>query len=291
MSPYHQNGMGGKAARVEETSALLASVYCAKRAGGLLLHSDRGEQCGMDIKHQSQQAMQREYYARTAEHYDQFHHRGIDEHQFALAWLKGVIELFEIKSILDIGSGTGRALHTLKAAVPGLRIVGIEPSAALREQGYAKGLGEDELVDGDVHNLSYENGACDLVSEFATLHHVPDPRRAVDEMLRVARMGVFISDGNKFGQGPPAKRAMKRLVRALGLWGAYDYVRTKGKGYMISQGDGLFYSYSVFDNYKQIRAACPSVHIMNTQPAGIDPFKTASVVALLGMKQRLMITS
>ena len=244
----------------------------------------------MDTDHRAQQSMQREYYARTADRYDEYHYRGIDEHQFALAWLKGVIDLFGITSVLDIGSGTGRALLTLKAACPKLRIVGIEPSAALREQGYAKGLAKEELIDGDVHGLDFADAAFDLVCEFATLHHVPSPRRAVDEMLRVAKTAIFISDANNFGEGSAGARRVKQGLRALGLWRMFDYVRTRGKGYMISEGDGLFYSYSVFDNYDQIAQACHSVHVMNTRLAGIDPFRTAAVVALLGLKQDLMVT-
>ena len=36
------------------------------------------------------------------------------------------------------------------------------------------------------------------------------------------------------------------------LWKAFDFVRTLGKGYQISDGDGLFYSYSVYDSYDQV---------------------------------------
>jgi ubiquinone/menaquinone biosynthesis C-methylase UbiE len=245
----------------------------------------------MDLRYEAQQAQQRDYYSRTAADYDTFHNHGVDDHQFALAWLKGVIELFEIKSVLDIGSGTGRALLTLKQALPDLRVVGVEPSEALREQGYAKGLREDELVSGDARALAYVAGEFDVVCAFGAMHHIPDPAKVVGEMLRVARVGVFISDANKFGQGPALKRRMKRLLRRFGLWGAYDYVRTRGKGYMISEGDGLFYSYSVFDNYQQISDVCPSVHIMNTQPSGPDIYRTSPVLALLGLKQVMLINS
>jgi ubiquinone/menaquinone biosynthesis C-methylase UbiE len=245
----------------------------------------------MKADHREQQALQRAYYAQTAQRYDQQHNHEIDEHQFALAFLRGVIDLFDIRSVLDIGSGTGRALLTLKAAKPDLRVVGIEPSAELREQGHAKGLGRDELVDGDAHHLAYADGAFDMVTEFATLHHVPDPNRVVGEMLRVASTAVFISDSNNFGQGSAPMRSFKRLLRSAGLWRAFDHVRTRGKGYHVSEGDGLFYSYSVFDQYAQIDRACESVHLLNTKKAGIDPFKSASAVALLGLKKALLGSS
>jgi hypothetical protein len=77
---------------------------------------------------------------------------------------------------------------------------------------------------------------------------------------------------------------VKQVIRRLGLWTAYNYIRTGGKKYQISEGDGLFYSYSVFNNYDFIRQHCRAVHLLNTRDAGINPLKTASHVALLGLK-------
>lgn len=238
------------------------------------------------MSHDEQQAIQRAYYVKTAAQYDQVHIARLDAHEFALAWLASVIKLFEFRTLLDIGSGTGRVLLALKHAIPDLKVVGIEPSSALREQGHAKGLSRTELIDGDVRDLNYGVGSFDIVTEFATLHHVPNPRLAVDEMLRVSKSAIFLSDCNNFGQGSRQARAVKQLIRAVGLWRAFDYVRTFGKGYMISEGDGLFYSYSVFDNYGQIKSACKSVHVLNTLGGGINPYRSAAAVAILGLKER-----
>ena len=79
---------------------------------------------------------------------------------------------------------------------------------------------------------------------------------------------------------------MKQTFHALGLWPLVDFIKTRGRGYTISEGDGLAYSYSVFNNYRQIRAQCTSVHLINTLDAGINPYRTATHVALLGIKQQ-----
>jgi len=142
------------------------------------------------------------------------------------------------------------------------------------------------LIEGDGTDIKFAAGAFDLVCEFGVLHHVPRPEQVVSEMLRVAKVGIFISDSNNFGQGGKLSRSLKQFINLLGLWKVYDYVRTKGKGYQISAGDGLFYSYSVFNNYKQIKAACKGgVQILNTDKyAGINPYSTATHVALFGIK-------
>jgi len=229
--------------------------------------------------------IQRRYYAESASKYDSMHVDEQDEHFFALSFLIGVVGYLDVRSILDIGSGTGRAIHFLKKQCPQLRIVGIEPVAELREIGYSKGLSRDELIDGDALNLAFDEKEFDVVCEFGVLHHIKKPELAVAEMLRVSSKAIFISDSNNFGQGSAAARSVKHALNWLRLWKLADLIKTRGKGYSISEGDGLAYSYSVFNNYAQIREQCKSVHVLNTRDGFINPYKTAGHVALLGIKQ------
>ena len=143
-----------------------------------------------------QVSLQREYYRRTAENYDAWHNTHLDEHEFALMWLSALIERFDIKSVLDIGSGTGRALTQLSARHPDTSFVGIEPSADLRDVAYRNGVPREMLIDGDAQKLQFPSGAFELVVEFGALHHIPRPASAVAEMLRVASRGIFIFVSN-----------------------------------------------------------------------------------------------
>lgn len=191
---------------------------------------------------------------------------------------------------MDVGSGTGRGLLEIKRTMPQIRVVGIEPSAELRQIGYANGLTENELVDGDAMDLAFGDGAFDLVCEFGALHHIPEPAKAVSEMLRVSSKAIFISDVNNFGQGSRFSRLFKQLVNALGLWPLADRVKTKGKGYSFSEEDGIYYSYSVFNDYRQIKEGCRSVHMLNTGGAGPNLYRTSTHAALLGIKSRSAAT-
>ena len=49
--------------------------------------------------------------------------------------------------------------------------------------------------------------------------------------------------------------------------------------------DGLFYSYSVYNDYPQIRQACRAIHQFNTVDAGVDLRGSAPHVAFLGLKK------
>jgi ubiquinone/menaquinone biosynthesis C-methylase UbiE len=228
--------------------------------------------------------IQRKYYSDTHNLYNEMHTNGKDEHFFALTIMVAMLDFYNIKSILDIGSGTGRALLYIKEKRPNIKILGIEPVDALRQEGYKNGLSETELITGDAYHIQFKDEAFDLVCEFGMLHHVKKPSIVVSEMLRVSKMGIFISDSNNFGQGSLVSRSIKQLIDCVGLWKLFDFFKTKGKGYTISEGDGLAYSYSVFNNYKQIKKNCTSVHICNTNDAGTNHYRTASHICLLGIK-------
>jgi len=229
--------------------------------------------------------LQRAYYANTATRYDEMHVKGSIEHAIALQWLIAMADYLKVRSILDVGSGTGRALFAVKNQLPSVRIVGIEPSADLRRVGAENGLTEGELIDGDAMDLAFADGSFDLVCEFGALHHIPIPSKAVSEMLRVAKIAIFISDANNFGQGSRISRAVKQMLNAAGLWPLADWVKTRGKGYSISDGDGLAYSYSAFNDLPQIRKACAPVHLLNTRDSGPNLYRDAGTVAILGIKK------
>ncbi|AFZ34376.1 Methyltransferase type 11 [Stanieria cyanosphaera PCC 7437] len=233
--------------------------------------------------------IQKHYYATTAAQYDEMH---INEeeiaHTIALSFLIGLIDYLDVKSILDVGSGTGRAICYIQKYRPDINIVGIEPVEELRRIGYSKGISQKNLIYGDATKLQFETAEFDLVCEFGVLHHLRKPELAVSEMIRVAKKGIFISDINNFGEGSLLSRSIKQMLNFIRLWKIVNLIKTKGKGYRISKGDGLSYSYSVFNNYKQIKNQCNSVHILNTQTPsrGINPYRNAGNIAILGIKNQ-----
>ena len=229
--------------------------------------------------------IQKSYYKRTADQYEKMHNADkTDEHYFALSCLAGLTNYLKIESILDIGSGTGRGLKYLKELCPKIKIIGIEPVQELREVAYSQGISKEELIDGDATKLDFRNSEFDLVCEFGILHHIKNNKLVVDEMLRVSKKAIFISDNNNLAEGSKIKRSIKQILYALRLWKLVNFIKTKGKGYILSEGDGVAYSYSVFRNYRQIKSSCKSVHIINTKDADINLYKTATHIALLGIK-------
>jgi ubiquinone/menaquinone biosynthesis C-methylase UbiE len=195
-------------------------------------------------------AIQRKYYTDTAPKYDSMHaHEGgtdpsITKYAYALLRMLGA------RSVLDVGTATGRGLSDFKRAMPDLFICGIEPVDALIRQGVREGYTSGiTIVCGTGEALPFPDRSFDVVCEFAALHHAANPNAIVQEMLRVARKAVIICDSNRFGQGPPLARLIKLILWKTRLWAVFNYVRTRGKGYMVTEGDGLAYSYSVYDSF------------------------------------------
>src|SRR6266581_8970203 len=93
--------------------------------------------------------IQQRYYAETASRYDEVHVHESDEHFLSLCVMLSVVDFFGIRSILDIGSGTGRAIGQIKKSRPDIIVKGIESVKELREVAYRRGVSPDELSDGN----------------------------------------------------------------------------------------------------------------------------------------------
>ena len=231
--------------------------------------------------------VQRDYYARTAASFESARVKptGAPEHDIALDALIGLSTYYGVESFLDVGCGTGHCVGELLKRRPGATVMGVEPVAALREVAHAKGISKATIIEGDATDLKFEDNSFDCVSAFGILHHIKHPTVAIREMLRVARKAVFISDMNNFGCGPLPQRLVSQTLNALGLWRVFQFFVTRGKGYKFDEGDGLHYSYSVFNDYKWLARCCSIVHVINTKGTGINPYRTCSHVALFAVKQ------
>jgi SAM-dependent methyltransferase len=228
--------------------------------------------------------VQKDYYATTSETYDLKHLNHGDEHYLALNYLDGIIKFYKYKSILDIGAGTGRAALFLKERNPDITIYSIEPVTELRRIGHSKGLGEEDLFDGDIYDLSFKDSSVDLVCAFGVFHHLRKPGTALEEMKRVAEKAIFISDSNNFGQGNQITRAAKQFLNSLRIWKLAIFFRTKGKMYSISEGDGLAYSFSLFNLLKRLESQY-SLYFLSTVPSARNLYRSASHLAVLALKR------
>jgi ubiquinone/menaquinone biosynthesis C-methylase UbiE len=236
-----------------------------------------------------EELIQRSYYAHTASQYDTMHLTADDQHHVALSYISAFLRQLGARTILDLGCGTCRALAYLTERHPDVAVFGIDPVSQLLRVAAEKGIARTALVNGSGSDLPFKNGSFDVVVECGVLHHVRQPARVVDEMIRVARKAVFLSDSNIFGQGRPGVRLLKLALYRLGLWKFVKLIQTRGKGYTISKGDGLAYSYSVYFQYERLRDWAERVIAIPVREAGHvstswSPVCISDVVLLCGIR-------
>ena len=99
----------------------------------------------------------------------------------------------EGRTVLDVGTGTGRA--ALALAARGARVTGIDASAemlAVAERRAASAGLDVRFVRGDAHHLDVPDRAFDAVICLRVLMHTPDWRQSLAELCRVARGRVVL---------------------------------------------------------------------------------------------------
>jgi ubiquinone/menaquinone biosynthesis C-methylase UbiE len=202
-----------------------------------------------DIEMDSTTLAQRKYYAETAKEYDEMH--GLDvEHQRAIDIIIALSKMSGARSILDVGCGTGRGL--LRFLDSGLSAKGIEPVQELLNVARKKNVPDDCIYNGVAERLPFSDGEFDVACELGVFHHIKNPKPALHEMMRVASKAIFLSDENRFAYGSPLRRVSSLALAKMKIFDYAYYLKTLGKGHRYSDGDGVAYSYSVYDAYDEL---------------------------------------
>lgn len=199
------------------------------------------------------------------------HNAETGEHALAFKYMLALCRQYGLRSLLDVGCGTGAAVRGFLDS--GMEAKGIEPVEALIQVGKEKrGLSSSEIMAGSAESLSFPDRSFDAVAEFAVLHHIQNPAPAVAEMIRVARHAVFLSDENRFGRGSLTWRLVKYAWWKTGVFPLGFWLMTKGRGYHFTEGDGVSYSYSVFDSVRQLRAWADTIFFIPLKKASGPPW-------------------
>jgi SAM-dependent methyltransferase len=238
-----------------------------------------------DVNGQRKQLL---YYEQTAGRYDAMHVSRDDEHAIALHHIAMYLQWLDAASVLDTGCGTGRGMRFLISRLPSLHVRGNDPSEGLLKIATdVHGIPADLLDCVSSERLPYPNASFDAVIETGMLHHVPRPDVIVSEMLRVARKAVFLSDSNIYGQGRFPVRLLKLLLARAGLLKPLNRLRRGGRDWYYSEGDGVAYSYSVFESYRTLHDECVQVIVITTGGSDWFPLLTAPHILMCGFKSQL----
>lgn len=145
------------------------------------------------------------------------------------------LQLPEGARFLDLATGTADLAIASAKRHRDLKVVGLDPSAEMLANGRVKVSkanldGRVELVLGDAQNLPFEDDSFDGVAISFGIRNVPDRRKALQEMNRVARPGgrIVILELSEPRQGllaSPARFYIHHVVPRIGglISGSKEY--------------------------------------------------------------------
>ena len=96
--------------------------------------------------------------------------------------------------VLDVGSGTGALSFAIASALPSAHVIGVDaaaPYVAAANAGVTDG--RVRFMVGDAQHLQFAARSFDLVVSMLAMNFVPDPAKAVREMVRVTRDGGVVA--------------------------------------------------------------------------------------------------
>ncbi|HLJ10946.1 MAG TPA: class I SAM-dependent methyltransferase [Planctomycetaceae bacterium] len=151
--------------------------------------------------------------------YDRMDHSQVNR-AFADDFLALAAELFAVAgppAVLDVGTGTAQIPIEICRRRQGLKITAIDLASHMLQLGQRnvirEGLtAEIKLAEIDAKSLPYADGSFDAAISNSILHHIPEPRDAFLEMVRVLRPGgvLFVRDLLR----PPDLGALEQIVAA-----------------------------------------------------------------------------
>ena len=117
----------------------------------------------------------------------------------------GVLKGLQPGNLLDIGSGRGAFLWPLLDTFPYLPVTCIDRldyRVAELQAVHDGGIERMEAVHGDVTELPFADASFDVVTMLEVLEHIPETRKALAEVCRVARRFVLLSVPSKADDNP-----------------------------------------------------------------------------------------
>jgi ubiquinone/menaquinone biosynthesis C-methylase UbiE len=236
----------------------------------------------------SPEKKQYRYFTKMAPEYDEKFVHLQDEHYLALKYILSQIKISGFSSVLDVGCGTGRAVaFFIEHNIP---VKGIEPVPAMIHHARKKNnIPAKHFICGNGEYLPFPDDSFDAVCEFGVFHHLRNPDTVLNEMIRVAKYAVFLSDNNRFGHGPVLRRISKLIACKSHVWNLINFMKTRGKMYADTQGDGIVFSYSVFDSYDTLAQWADKIYLIPTSneksKSWFHPLLTSTHVLLCALKK------
>jgi ubiquinone/menaquinone biosynthesis C-methylase UbiE len=100
---------------------------------------------------------------------------------------------FRNPSVLELGTGDGTSYLETRKHMNFSKYILTDISKSAVEKLRKKGFKAEQI---DAENIKFPDNSFDIVCSYNTMHHVSYPKKMADDMLRVAKRFVFLSEAN-----------------------------------------------------------------------------------------------
>jgi SAM-dependent methyltransferase/uncharacterized protein YbaR (Trm112 family) len=157
------------------------------------------------------------------------------EHNFCHYMSPHGPEFFRGKKILDVGCGIGR--HAYYAAHYGAEVWAVDISDAVEVAAKNTRGAAVRVIQADLNHLPFPTESFDLVYSMGVLHHLPEPERAAQHLLR------FVKPGGEFRMflywAPEGQRLKALLLKAVSAVRMFTVRMPHGVLYPLSHALGF----------------------------------------------------
>jgi ubiquinone/menaquinone biosynthesis C-methylase UbiE len=146
-------------------------------------------------------------------------------HQSVTAWGLAHLAIAKDSTLLDVGCGGGRTIHTLASVASEGTVYGIDYSSAsvaasARTNAAEIRAGRVDVRQGTVSHLPYRDGMFDIVTAIETFYYWPNPVADLQEIIRVLKPGgqlLIVAETYKGRRFDSLYRPVMMLLRATYL--------------------------------------------------------------------------
>lgn len=117
----------------------------------------------------------------------------------------------QVNQILDVGTGSGSFIETLKKSFPEAEITGVDPDEGSLKEAKQK-FPELSFEKMNAEELKFDNDTFDLVSLSMALHHLQKVKKGLMEIKRVTKPGGWIIINELFSDNLNSAQEVHKMV-------------------------------------------------------------------------------
>ena len=119
--------------------------------------------------------------------------RGLLQEKVEIPRMKNFVDVPMNSKVLEIGCGVGRGIQLIQKQLLLNEVTGVDLDPKMIELANQKNYGgKVDLLVADVTSLPLSDNSFEAVFDFGIIHHVPDWKKAIEQIVRVTRPGGLL---------------------------------------------------------------------------------------------------